>query len=233
MSDCSFMIDVHPDFEVLPGVKWGREDWFSSPAYWYSLAQKSEQADDYIAPKGTPLHYELAFCVLGGFGIKMEVNRAAWQRLFKAGILEPSRKPTSIEIERLLLPPLKVGRKRVRYRFPYQRSLRLSLALTSIEDCPPRTESGLEFRDDLMRLPGVGPKTASWLARNWLGCEDVAILDIHVLRACRTMRLFDGEIRLPKDYPRLERLFLDFAKALSVRPSLLDALIWREMRSLQ
>lgn len=230
MSDCHCAANSHPDCEVLPGVKWGREDWFSSPAFWYSLAQKTSPGDDYIAPAGTPLHYELAFCILGGFGIKMEINRAAWQRLFEHGILEVGRRPLPSDIEPLLIRPLAIGNKHIRYRFPHQKSQRLSAALLAIEERPPRTESGTDFRNDLLQVPGVGPKTASWLARNWLGSEDVAILDVHVLRACKKMKLFRGHIQLPKDYEELERLFLRFAKALSVRPSLLDAIIWREMR---
>ncbi|MDZ3993341.1 hypothetical protein PspTeo4_24872 [Pseudomonas sp. Teo4] len=43
--------------------------------------------------------------------------------------------------------------------------------------------SGRALRDWLLELPGIGYKTASWVARNWLDADDVAILDIHILRA--------------------------------------------------
>jgi thermostable 8-oxoguanine DNA glycosylase len=83
-----------------------------------------------------------------------------------------------------------------------------------------------------MGLPGIGPKTASWIVRNWTGTDEVAILDVHVLRAGQLMGLFPREIKLPRDYGRLEQIFLEFSKALNVRASLLDAIIWREMRIL-
>ena len=83
-----------------------------------------------------------------------------------------------------------------------------------------------------MELPGIGPKTASWIVRNWLGSDDVAILDVHVLRAGILMGLFPEDCRLPKDYEVLEKKFLDFARAIQVRASLLDAIMWRDMRVL-
>jgi endonuclease III len=41
-----------------------------------------------------------------------------------------------------------------------------------------------------MSLPGIGPKTASWIARNWLDADDVAILDIHIMRVGQVIGLF-------------------------------------------
>ncbi|MGK7863061.1 hypothetical protein [Falsiroseomonas sp. E2-1-a4] len=65
-----------------------------------------------------------------------------------------------------------------------------------------------------MRLNGIGPTTASWIARNWLGAASVAILDIHVIRAGQLIGLFEQEVRLPRDYFGMERRFLDFAEAV-------------------
>ncbi len=44
------------------------------------------------------------------------------------------------------------------------------------------------------------------------------------------MSVFPSEVRLPKDYYVLESLFISFAKAIDVRASLLDAVMWLEMR---
>jgi N-glycosylase/DNA lyase len=222
-----------PDDEVIPGVKWGRPEWVPSPAFWLMLANNAdEESDGYIAPRGTPLHHEIGFCLLGGFGVKMEMNRAAWGMLLKEGLLEVGRRPTASEIEMLLRRPLLIGQSLRRYRFPRQRANRLSAALRTIEDHPPLTSSASEFRRYLMKIPGIGPKTGSWIARNWLGSDEVAIIDIHVLRAGQRMKLFKTDVRLPADYERLEARFLEFARALAVRPSFLDAIIWREMRLL-
>jgi N-glycosylase/DNA lyase len=83
-----------------------------------------------------------------------------------------------------------------------------------------------------MRLPGIGPKTASWITRNWLGSDAVAILDVHVIRACCLMGLFSEPICLRREYEVLECKFLQFAENIGVRAAMLDALIWREMRLL-
>lgn len=219
-----------PDAEVVPGVAWGQSGWVGSPAYWFMLAATEDPTDDYVRRDGCPLHHEVAFCLLGGFGIRMEVNEAAYAACLGRGLLDPGRRPTASEIEATLLAPLDVGGRAVRYRFPRQRSERLADALRSIEDSPPTTATARGFRDALMAIPGIGPKTASWIARNWLGADDVAILDVHVLRAGVAMNLFPADARLPGDYGALEDRFLAFADAIGVRASLLDAVIWREMR---
>lgn len=219
-----------PDAEVVPGVAWGRSGWVGSPAYWSMLAGTEDPANDYVRRDGCPLHHEIAFCLLGGFGIRMEVNEAAYRECLSLGLLDPGRHPTAPEIENVLAAPLDIGGRAVRYRFPRQRSRRLADALRAIEDAPPPTVTARGFRNALMEIPGIGPKTASWIARNWLGANDVAILDVHVVRAGIAMNLFPTDARLPNDYGTLEDRFLAFSAAIGVRPSLLDAVIWHEMR---
>jgi thermostable 8-oxoguanine DNA glycosylase len=222
-----------PDDEVVPGVLFGSPEWVPTPAFWATLADRFDpETDDYVSPAGTPLAEDLAFCLLGGYGIKMELNRAAWERLSNAGVFQADVIPSRNELEELLSEPLNVNGRLQRYRFPRQRADRLFVALTSINESPPPTDDAIRFRDNLMLLPGIGPKTASWIVRNWSGSDEVAILDVHVLRAGAIIGLFPENYRLPKDYVSLERRFLDFARALQVRASVLDALIWREMRVL-
>ncbi|GHC52373.1 hypothetical protein GCM10007315_13560 [Gemmobacter tilapiae] len=59
----------------------------------------------------------------------------------------------------------------------------------------------------------------------------MAILDIHILRACWYMGLFEFGISLPRDYARLEQRFLEFSSALGNPPSVLDAIMWDDMRA--
>lgn len=221
-----------PDDEVVPGVPFGRPDWVPSPAFWKALAEaEGSAADDYVSPQGTPFIEDVIFCLLGGYGIRMEVNRAAWEHLRDSGLFDsPSLGPS--QIETWLRQPLKVNGRSVRYRFPKQRADRIAQALATLRGADPDPADAIALRSDLMRLPGIGPKTASWIVRNWAGSDVVAILDVHVLRAGQIMGLFPRRLRLPRDYESLERSFLDFSAALGVRASLLDALIWREMRIL-
>src|SRR5882724_5693812 len=81
--------DFQPDDEVVPGVLFGSPEWVPTPAFWAAIADRcDEDVDDYVSPAGTPLAEDLAFCLLGGYGIKMELNRAAWERLNDAGVFQ-------------------------------------------------------------------------------------------------------------------------------------------------
>ena len=62
-------------------------------------------------------------------------------------------------------------------------------------------------------------KTASWVARNWLNADDIAILDIHILRAKALARFFDENLTVERNDLELEEQFLRFAQAIGVRPS--------------
>jgi thermostable 8-oxoguanine DNA glycosylase len=222
-----------PEDEVIPGVIFGRQEWIASPAFWAAMVDlEGDEVEDYVSASGTPLANDLAFCLLGGYGVKMELNRAAWLRLHEAGVLSSDPVPCADEIEELLSAPLEVNGRLQKYRFPRQRAHRLNIALNAIRINPPSADDPLMFRDQLMKLPGIGPKTASWIARNWLGSDEVAILDVHVLRAGTMIGLFPLNYKLPKEYQSLEKRFLAFARALDVKASVLDAIMWREMRIL-
>ncbi len=207
-----------PEDEIIPGVVFGRREWIASPAFWVAMVDlHGDEVESYSSPSDTPLAEDLAFCVLGGYGVKMELNQAAWLRLREARIFSRDPVPCAHEIEHLLSIPLNVGGRLQRYRYPRQRAHRLNVALNAIRTKPPSTEDPLRFREQLMELPGIGPKTASWIARNWLGTDEVAILDVHVLRAGTMMGLFPENYRLPNDYSALERRFLAFCKRIKCK----------------
>jgi len=218
--------------EVMPGIRWGLAGEVFSPAFWAALAWMTPDVTKGFVDCGGTLVEEVAFCLLGGYGITAEVARAAFTRLREVGVLRKSYCPTAAEIEDLLIKPLDVYGRPIRYRFPRQRSERISKAIYELSDDPPGEADHRAFRDRLMQLPGVGPKTASWITRNWLASDVVAILDVHVVRAGRLIGLFRMPFQLPRDYSRLEWRFLDFARCLGVRAGTLDALIWKEMRQI-
>lgn len=221
------------DAEVVPGVAWGSPEYFNTPAYWAVRCQWEGENPDYVAGNDDLIR-EVAFCLLGGFGIRYEVNQAAFARLEARGFFELLAADIDERIIRgWLSEPLLVNGKRTRYRFPNQRAQRLArmLAFFQLNDLSGLSAGAL--RAALMTIEGVGPKTASWIVRNCLGSDEVAIIDVHLIRACTTMRVFPEEFRLPRDYEALEARFLTFSKALNVRPSVLDAVIWSEIRKTQ
>lgn len=217
------------DAEAVPGVAWGTPDDVNTPAYWAVRCRWEGAVPSYSAT-GATLPEEVGFCILGGFGVRFEVANAAFERLRSHGAFDLGREVGESEVLDLLTRPLDVGGRPQRYRFPNQRATRISSMRRRLATCPIEGLAPIALRDALMGLDGVGPKTASWIVRNHLDSDEVAILDVHVIRACRGMGVFAGPPKLPRDYPDLERRFLALARAIDVRPSVLDAVMWSEVR---
>jgi thermostable 8-oxoguanine DNA glycosylase len=88
------------------------------------------------------------------------------------------------------------------------------------------------LRNWLLRLPGVGPKTASWVVRNHLGSDRVAIIDVHLLRAGVIAGVYDPAWTPAKHYDLLEDFFLAWADHGRVSAAALDSIIWADMAGL-
>lgn len=167
--------------------------------------------------------------MLGGFGITGPMTMAAFRSLREADLLRPG--VSSEQIESVLREPLLMpdGRLR-RYRFARQRADRLSNAFRVLAlESPGRDMAGRELRDWLLRLPGVGLKTASWIARNVSDAQDIAVVDIHVLRAGQVAGIFDPRWGVGRDYVDLEEYFCAWAAEGRVQTSDLDLCIWSQL----
>jgi len=221
----SFLPD--PGEQVLPGIIWGRHDQLFTPAYWAYHAWLAEVSNlPFYFKLGDSLYEEIAACLLGGYGIRAEVATAAFARLRKRGQL--NGKVTSRQLYLSLSEPLSVQGNTVKYRFARQRSEYLAEALKAISrEEPP--EDDLAFRLWLLKFRGIGPKTASWITRNWKNSDRVAIIDVHIRRAGLLIGLYRSRDSL-NNYYKMERNFLSFAEAVGVRASILDAMIWSHMR---
>ncbi len=217
------------DAEVMPGVLWGSAGFFNTPAYWAVRCNWEEEIPDYVTRNS--LLRETVFCLLGGYGIRYEVNAAAYDRFEKNGFFEaPLGTFVEATIRGWLLEPLTVEDRQVRYRFPNQRAGRIAGICKVRHIFESTGYCASELRNALMAIEGIGPKTASWIVRNCLGSDEVAIIDVHLIRACQHMSLFPQKLALPRDYAELEEKFLQFSHAINVRPSVLDAVMWSEVR---
>jgi len=217
--------------EVLPGVAWGRAEECLTPAYWASQVWMNEADQTYCHYRlGTTLIEEVAACLLGGHGIPAEVGLMAYERVRDSGLLAST--PSAEDLETLLRTPLLVKGRPIRYRFARQKAVYLSTALARLHAQSAYPQSGRDLRAFLLELPGIGPKTASWITRNWLESDEVAILDIHILRAGAAAGFFPKKVDLAKTYFRLEESFLAFAGAISCRASVLDNFMWHQMRQI-
>lgn len=219
-----------PNTILLRDIRWGAIDAFPTPAYWQCQVIARRLVGQPAGYKlGRTLTEEVAACLLGGHGIAAPVGIAAYERLRKLGAFSGVT-PSEKQFDAWLREPLQVGQRRVRYRFAAQKARYLAATLPFAMSAPD-FKTGKQLRTWLMQLPGIGPKTASWVARNWMDADDVAILDIHIMRIGIAIGLFPGKFNVERHYFELEELFLEFSEALNVRTSELDAVIWYEMAS--
>lgn len=217
--------------ELLPGVKWGAIDAFPSPAYWaYQVYAKRILGNTINYKLGTSLREEIGACLLGGHGIPAAIGLAAFERLRELGAFGEIP-PDEATLFQWLSQPISIGDHQVRYRFAKQKAKYLGAALRRISQEQAPSDTGQALRDWLLDTPGIGYKTASWIARNWLRADDVAILDIHILRAGLFAGFFPSTLKVERHYKQLEELFLNFSEKLGVKASELDAVIWLEMMS--
>lgn len=217
---------------VMPGMRWGRFDHPLTPAFWVSQAWMAGEPDRAGFRLGRTLAEEVAACLLGGHGAPAEVGLAAYRRVRgELARRDDGRLPVA-DAERLLSQPLDVGGRSVRYRFARQRAHHLAAALDGLRLIDEAVLADVPLREALRGLPGIGPKTASWIVRNRRGSDAVAILDVHIVRACRVMGLFPDDVDPARGYAALERRFLAFCGAARVRASVLDATMWSTMRGI-
>lgn len=220
-----------PDATVAPGVQWGRPDVLFTPAYWMTQYWMQEDAFNlYRHRLGKTFEEEVVACLLGGHGIPAEIGIHAFHRLRDRGLINSSTSDT-MEIAENLREPMQIRGRNVRYRFWSQKAKYIASALKHLRQEQLPMNSPVLLRNTLMKLPGIGPKTASWAVRNWLGSDEVAILDIHVIRAGVLMKIFSPNDRPERSYLDMEQRFLDLATALNAKAGNLDALIWQQMRS--
>lgn len=215
--------------EVLAGVRWGAVDQFYSAAFWKCQAELHVRKGEYISHSlGRNLAEEVAVCLLGGYGIPAEMGLLAFERLRNQNLLRPGSTESMLR-EQLAEPFCIGGKKNRRYRFAAQKARYLALCLAGLDRIPDRC-SDEELRETLMLLPGIGPKTGSWIVRNHRCSDSVAIIDVHIHRAGLLMGLFPEGSEPTRDYLKLEASFLALCRAIDVRASILDALIWDYMR---
>ena len=184
---------------------------------------------------------ELLFCLLSGHGISYEHALSAAAHVRRLEPFGAQWTPVGLlaRVQReLALPqfePLRSDGRLRRYRFP-RRKAELVVgarewliavgepiaALSAIDDERAR-------RRFLCGCPGVGLKTASWLLRNLGLASELAILDVHLIRALRAAGRV-AALALPRDYELAERAFLDWCRELDAPAAAFDLFVWEWQR---
>ncbi|MBB2924116.1 hypothetical protein [Cellulomonas cellasea] len=230
--------DLYGRDVLLSGSDWSRTvHWFdatylATPAFWIEQARQRPRPETYQV--GSTLLEEVALCLLGGHGITEQMAYVSFARLRAEGLLTGAPQSVTTLHAALARPFDLPGRPRpVRYRFPMLKAERLSAAIDVLATTtPPSRDEPRVLRDWLLRLPGVGAKTASWVLRNLTRSDDIAVIDIHIRRAGVVAGVFDPAWKLPKDYRRFEEAFVEWARVGGVPTADLDACIWASLAEL-
>jgi len=222
----------NPDAVIWPGLRWGRYERPLSPAFWVYQAWMAapEREADYRL--GRSFIEEVVYCLLGGHGASAEIGLAASTRVCTALAQRACATLPDHELEDLLRQPLLVNGRSVHYRFAAQRARYLAGTLSRLSELDEERMDDIALRDALRELPGIGPKTASWVVRNRRASDHVAILDVHIVRACALLGVFPQGADPARQYLDLEHRFLSFCAATQSRASAMDAVMWATMRNL-
>ena len=233
LKDDFFTFDLpDPSCELMPGVRWGRHEEPLTPAFWVAMTRMEGEVAPGGFKLGKSLAEEVSVCLLGGHGAPAEVGLAAYERVRNALTESGGSVLDEQEIFALLSEPLLVRGRSVRYRFARQRAKYLAGSLRGLQHINESDLDDISLRAALCEFPGIGPKTASWIVRNRRGSDGVAILDVHIVRACVIMGVFAESANPARGYFDLERRFLSFCQGGDVRASVMDAVMWGTMRTL-
>jgi N-glycosylase/DNA lyase len=179
--------------------------------------------------------------LLGGHGVTYELARSAADVLARRGVFGLcERRGDRLErwlrdlLSRPWYEPKKLDGGGRRYRYPNRKAGLIRQADDWLRDHlrGGGLYSTLATMDDervrrawLCDCPGVGPKTASWLLRNVGLGDELAILDVHLIRALEGAGRA-GQWRLPHDYADLEEAFLAWSAELDAPPAAFDLFLW-------
>lgn len=210
------------------------------------LSSNAGEEKDWSGFKESTLWYELGACILGS-QVRFEQAVVAAQQLKVSGLL--SRPPDLRRIQRfehavarLLLKPLRMKNgRRERYRFPFSRARWLRGAAVaiyanggSIRGLLKGSHCGQEARERLVNIvPGIGPKQASLFLRNVGYADDLAVLDVHVLRYMTWVQgspIVRAQLQSLREYERLEGQFRSLADEMGFSVWHLDLAIWVTVR---
>jgi thermostable 8-oxoguanine DNA glycosylase len=232
--------DPAASLSVLAATATPTVDW---AALWAEFGGVFEQRSGMMA--GTTeveLRDELIFCVLGGHAVAYELARSAADVVRAVGLFGYDRDDAELiallehELNIPQFLPRRIEGSLRRYRYPRRKAQLLVACRGWVNEIGSLREALLSAggqrasRELLCRCPGIGPKSASWLLRNCGLGEDLAILDVHVLRAMASVGRLD-EASLPRDYDRVEAAFLEWCHDLGASAAAFDLMLWELSRA--
>jgi N-glycosylase/DNA lyase len=186
--------------------------------------------------------HELIFCLLGGYGVSYELGLSATRRIVTLKPLSNAWAASDLgqrveyELGLAQFEPRRADGSLRRYRFPHERARRVVAAIEWVRKLDVSLYGYLSSfdceyarREALIRCPGIGLKSASWLLRNLGLAHNLAVLDIHVTRAIITAGRI-AEVSLPRDYVAVEREYIRWCEEIHAAPAAFDLMLWECQR---
>jgi len=195
------------------------------------------------------LWYELVSCILGS-QIQYETAKGCITHLIENGLLniqnilinpDKAQEEISRELSKPIYPPF-VNNKGCRYRYPNSKAkyivttcLEIYSDNSSLRLILDRCSDAYEAREILIKkCMGIGPKQASLFLRNISYCENLAIIDSHVIDFIKLMELNkeinSRNIANKSQYLMNEKILLSYADNREKTLASLDLAIWVVMR---
>ena len=191
--------------------------------------------------------FELVLSILGS-QIKYEVALQYAQMVKKQNILntlydEEDILKIQLELEKIFETPQCINGSTVKYRFPKTRAKYIAFNLVylqqknGIKSILSKSEDTKFLRKYLVKhIKGIGPKQASHFLRNIGFSNDIAVLDVHILRYMNIQGVIEeqyksiGNLKL---YEKLEEQLVKFLEFMLVPIGYIDQAIWIVMRVYQ
>lgn len=236
MNLSSFLETAHIEKSVLKVCEY-IEKKRNNSITWYNYSEKQ-------------LWYELVSCILGS-QVLYEMAKACTNHLVEKGLLDvqdivanPRKAEERIlrELSKPIYPPFENGIG-CRYRYPKSKSkyiVATCIRLYGKEHSPLKSllkkcKDAAEARETLInKCVGIGPKQASLFLRNISYCENLAIIDSHVIDFIKLMKLNKNieskVITNKKHYLTNEKILLSYAVDKGKTLASLDLAIWIVMR---
>lgn len=208
---------------------------------WHALRGNYESAAARPTASEAALRQELCFCLLGGHAVSYELARSATDVVMALDPFSPDWSAGELcraiegELSAAKFDPRRRDGSLRRFRFPARKAALLSGAAVWVGagaglGAELRRRMGEDQRREwLCRCPGIGPKSASWFLRNTGYAVDLAILDVHILRAMRDAGRL-GNLELPRDYLLVEARFRTWCEEIGASVAAFDLFLWEWQR---
>lgn len=148
------------------------------------------------------------------------------------------------QIQTILSTALEIEESSIKYRFPNTKAKYIAYNLLYLQSCGglkkllSQTGDIAKIRAFFVKeIKGIGPKQSSHFLRNVGYSNDLAVLDVHILRYMEIQGIisdtYNKAIGTLKQYEKLEALLIEFLRYMKYPIGFIDQAIWIVMRVYQ